>query len=212
MPVPVVRAGPVRVMVHTASMNCSAVIRRTSGPRNTYSSPTGSRSMATGTEPNIEWLTGTGLPTDGGLRCAPSLFVDGTDCVVGAGDVVCLPHPLAPETVRIEHWASTRHQAARAVENLLAGRDRARPLTALPEFGTRIHGARIRGVGFPQVADGAGVVWGSLRGGSAVVALTRGGTSVALVSVNADRVLRALTPELWPDCAVDQDPAELVAS
>ena len=76
----------------------------------------------------------------------------------------------------------------------------------MPEFGTRIHGARIRGVGFPQVADRGGVVWGSLRGGSAVVALARGNTSVALVSVNADRVLHALARQLWPDYAIDRDP------
>jgi len=163
--------------------------------------------MATGTEPNVEWLQGSGLETHGGLHCASTLFAEGSGRVVGAGDVVRLPHPLAEETVRVEHWASTRHQAARAVENLLLGPDRARSLTALPEFGTRIHGARIRGVGFPQVADRAGVVWGSLRGGSAVVALARGKTTVALVSVNADRVLRALSRQLWPDYAIDRDPA-----
>jgi len=166
--------------------------------------------MATGTEPNVEWLQGSGLSTTGGLRCGPTLFADGSDVVVGAGDVVRLPHPLAEETVRVEHWASTRHQASRAVENLLLGRDRARPLTALPEFGTRIHGARIRGVGFPQVANRASVVWGSLRGGSAVVALARGNRSVALVSVNADQVLHALARQLWPNYAIDRDSVTVV--
>lgn len=171
--------------------------------------------MATGTEPNVEWLRGSGLVIDGGLRCGPTLFAEGRDCVVGAGDVIRVSHPLAPEAVRIEHWASTRHQAARAVANLLLGRDRARPLTALPEFGTRIHGARVRGVGFPQVADHGSVIWGSLRGGAAVLALRRGRTTVALVSVNADRVLRALSRDLWPAYAVDRDAgpvAEPVAS
>jgi hypothetical protein len=130
--------------------------------------------------------------------------------VVGAGDVVRAPHPLAPdESVRVEHWASTRHQAARAVENLLAGPDRARPVTAMPEFGTRIHGARVRGVGFPQLANHGSVVWGSLRSGSAVVALVRGTTSVALVSVNADRVLHALAARLWPEPGADHGAAEV---
>jgi NADPH-dependent 2,4-dienoyl-CoA reductase/sulfur reductase-like enzyme len=161
--------------------------------------------MATGTEPNVEWLQGSGLETDGGLRCGPTLFALGSDRVVGAGDVVRTPHPFAPdEYVRVEHWASTRQQAARAVENLLAGPDRARPLTVMPEFGTRIHGARVRGIGFPQLADRGSVLWGSLRSGSAVVALARGTTSVALVSVNADRVLRALAGRLWPGHGVDR--------
>lgn len=156
--------------------------------------------MATGTEPNVDWLQGSGLATDGGLHCGPTLFAQSSDRVVGAGDVVRRPHPLWSGTsVRVEHWASTRQQAARAAENLLAGPDRARPLIAVPEFGTRIHGARVRGVGFPQLATHGSVVWGSLRAGSAVVALVRGTTSVALVSVNADRVLHALAGRLWPD-------------
>jgi NADPH-dependent 2,4-dienoyl-CoA reductase/sulfur reductase-like enzyme len=167
--------------------------------------------MATGTEPNVEWLQGSGLATDDGLHCGPTLFALGSDRVVGAGDVVRTPHPLSPDTsVRVEHWASTRHQAARAAENLLAGPNLARPLTAMPEFGTRIHGARVRGVGFPQLATHGSVVWGSLRSGSAVVALVRGTTSVALVSVNADRVLHALAGRLWPDGGAGRIAPEVV--
>ena len=86
------------------------------------------------------------------------------------------------------------------------GPDRARPLTALPEFGTRIHGARIRGVGFPQLADRSDVVWGSLRQGAAVVALARGDRSVALVSVNADQVLAELAQRLWRAGRPDRAP------
>jgi NADPH-dependent 2,4-dienoyl-CoA reductase/sulfur reductase-like enzyme len=156
--------------------------------------------MATGTEANVGWLQGSGLATSGGLHCRATLFAMHSDRVVGAGDVVRAPHPLiGGEAVRVEHWASTRHQAALAVENLLVGPDQARPLSALPEFGTSIHGARIRGVGFAQLADRSGVVWGSLRQGSAVVALARCGRTVALVSVNADRVLAQLACQLWPD-------------
>lgn len=166
--------------------------------------------MATGTEPNVAWLQGSGLATDGGLHCGPTLFALGSDRVVGAGDVVRAPHPLSlGESVRVEHWASARHQAARAVENLLAGPDRARPVTAMPEFGTRIHGARVRGVGFPQLANHGSVVWGSLKSGSAVVALVRGTTSVALVSINADRVLHALAARLWPEPGADHGAAEV---
>ena len=115
--------------------------------------------MATGTEANVGWLRRSGLETSGGLHCGPTLFAVGSDRVVGAGDVVRAPHPLIGEAVRMAHWASTRHQAELAVENLLAGPSEGRPLTALPEFGTTIYGARIRGVGFPQTADRDGVVW-----------------------------------------------------
>jgi NADPH-dependent 2,4-dienoyl-CoA reductase/sulfur reductase-like enzyme len=152
--------------------------------------------MATGTRPNVGWLRGTGIDVVGGLDCRPTLHAVGSDRVVGAGDAVRVPHPLlGGEAVRVEHWASTRHQAALAAENLLAGPDAGRPLTALPEFGTTIHGARIRGVGFPQLADHGRVVWGSLETGAAVVALERGGTAVAAISVNATAELSRWAPQ-----------------
>jgi len=155
--------------------------------------------MATGTEPNVGWLQGSGLEINRGLHCRPTLFAKRSDRVVGAGDVVRAPHPLLDGgSVRVEHWASTRDQAALAVENLLVGADRGRPWIALPKFGTRIHGNQIRGIGYPHVADHERVVWGSFQQGSAVVVLTRGGRSVALVSVNADDAINQLACQLWP--------------
>lgn len=153
--------------------------------------------MATGTRPNVEWLSGSGLRLDGGLGCSATLHAVGSDRVVGAGDVVRAPHPLlGGASVRMEHWASTRHQAARAAANLLAGPPSARPLTELPEFGATIHGARIRAVGFPQLADRGQVEWGSFEDGAAVVSMFRGATAVAAVSVNATPVLPAWREQL----------------
>ncbi|WP_165821051.1 FAD-dependent oxidoreductase [Nocardioides gansuensis] len=120
--------------------------------------------MATGTQPNVEWLDGSGLRLADGLDCRATLHAVGSDRVVGAGDVFRAPHPLlGGESVRMEHWASTRRQAALAAENMLGGPASARPLTELPEFGTTIHGARIRAVGFPQLADRGRVVWAPSR-------------------------------------------------
>ncbi len=151
--------------------------------------------MATGTRPNVGWLRGTGLDVAGGLDCRPTLHAVGSDRVVAAGDVARVPHPLlGGESVRVEHWASTRAQAVLAAENLLAGPTAGRPLTALPEFGTTIHGARIRSVGFPRLADGERVVWGSLETGAAVVALSRGGSAVAAIGVNATAELARWAP------------------
>lgn len=159
--------------------------------------PAGVVVMATGTRPNVDWLRDTGLDVAGGLDCRPTLHAVGSDQVVGAGDVVRVPHPLlggAP--LRVEHWASTREQAALAAENLLAGPADGRPLTALPEFGTTIHGARLRALGFPQAADSGRVVWGSLESGAAVVVLSRGGSAVAAISVNATAELSRWAPGL----------------
>jgi NADPH-dependent 2,4-dienoyl-CoA reductase/sulfur reductase-like enzyme len=160
--------------------------------------------MATGTTPNVEWLRRTGLTTSAGLRCGPTLHALGSDRVVGAGDVVRAPHPLLDgASLRVQHWASTLDQADLAAANLLAGTERARPLTALPTWATTIHGARIRAVGFPQVADRGRVAWGSIAAGEALVALGRGRQLVAVVSLNAHDRLVDLTDRLRPGAVFD---------
>jgi len=163
--------------------------------------------MSTGTTPNVEWLQGSGLTVAGALHCGPSLHAVGTDRVVGAGDVVSAPQPLlGGESRRVEHWASTRDHADLAAANLLAGPEAARPLNALPTFGTTIHGARIRAVGFPQVADCSRVVWGSIETGQALVALGRGSQLVAVVSLDAHERLTPLVSQLRPGKSPDDLP------
>lgn len=159
---------------------------------------------ATGTTPNVEWLQGSGLRVSGGLECGPTLYAHGSTCVVGAGDVVRAPQSLLDgEPFRVEHWASTLAHAELAAANLLAGPGEARPLTALPTFGTTIHGARVRAVGFPQVADRSRVVWGAVETGKALVALGRGTQLVAIVSLDAHDHLPPLVAQLRPGTSLD---------
>lgn len=160
--------------------------------------------MATGTTPNVEWLRGSGLHAAGGLACTPTLHARGSDRVVGAGDVVRVPQPLLDgEAPRVEHWASTLAHAELAAANLLTGPGQARRLTALPTFGTTIHGARVRAVGFPQAADRSRVVWGSVEAGQALVALARGRQVVAVVSLAAHDHLPSLVGQLSPGTSLD---------
>jgi NADPH-dependent 2,4-dienoyl-CoA reductase/sulfur reductase-like enzyme len=160
--------------------------------------------MATGTTPNVEWLQGSGLDVSGGLRCGPTLHALGSDRVVGAGDVVRVPHGLlGGESCRVEHWASTRDHADLAAANLLFGPAEADELTDLPTFGTTIHGARIRAVGFPQFADRSLVVSGSMESGRALVALGRGDQLVALVSLDSHERLAPLVGLLRPGRSLD---------
>ena len=91
-----------------------------------------------------------------------------------------------------------------AAANLLAGPGEARPLTALPTFGTTIHGARIRAVGFPQAADRSRVVWGAVGEGPALVALARGSQVVAIVSLDAHDHLPSVTGQLLPGTTLDE--------
>jgi 3-phenylpropionate/trans-cinnamate dioxygenase ferredoxin reductase component len=153
--------------------------------------------LATGTQPNVEWLQGSGLAVSNGLSCRATLHANGSDVVVGVGDVVHAPHPaLDGESVRVEHWASTRHQALVAATNLLVGPSNGSVQSELPVFGTTIHGVAIRAVGFPSKADTSEVVWGSIQDGEAIVAMHRRGRLIAAVAVNARDKL-ALLADWW---------------
>jgi NADPH-dependent 2,4-dienoyl-CoA reductase/sulfur reductase-like enzyme len=160
--------------------------------------------IATGTTPNVEWLQGNGLGLSGGLHCHATLHAIGPDYVVGAGDVVRAPQALLDdEPLRVETWASTLDQADVAVAGLLSGPASTHPWTALPTFATTIHGARIRVVGYPQVADRGMAIWGSVESGQALVALGRGQRAVAVVSLNAHEQLPGLADQLRPGVGVD---------
>jgi NADPH-dependent 2,4-dienoyl-CoA reductase/sulfur reductase-like enzyme len=153
--------------------------------------------LATGTQPNTEWLLGSGLDIHDGLLARPTLHARGCDVVVGVGDVVRAPHPLLDgEAVRVEHWASARHQASIAAHNLLVGPAHARPQNEPPVFGTTIHGAAIRGIGFPSRADTSQVIWGSIHDGQAVIAMRRKGRLIGAVALNATDKLAIIDHEL----------------
>jgi NADPH-dependent 2,4-dienoyl-CoA reductase/sulfur reductase-like enzyme len=165
--------------------------------------------LATGTRPHTEWLETSGLEVSQGLRCRATLHAVGSDIVVGAGDVVNAPHPALPgESVRLEHWASTRHQAIVAAASLLAGPELALSQSELPTFGTRIHGVGIRVLGFPSHAEDSRVAWGSLQDGEALVTMYRRGRLVAATAVNAADKLTHLrdswaSDRAWAGSAVD---------
>ena len=153
--------------------------------------------LATGTKPNTEWLLGSGFDLQDGLLCRATLHADGSDVVVGVGDVARAPHPLLDgEAVRVEHWASARHQARIAAINLLLGPQHAHPQSEPPVFGTTIHGAAVRGIGFPSKADSSQVVWGSIQAGQAVVAMRRRGRLVGAIALNAAHKLKDIDSEL----------------
>jgi 3-phenylpropionate/trans-cinnamate dioxygenase ferredoxin reductase component len=73
-----------------------------------------------GAVPNTEWLADSGLRLDPGLRCDATLTAVGDPDVLGAGDIVAWPHPLADgEAIRIEHWTVAAEQGQLAGRNAL---------------------------------------------------------------------------------------------
>ncbi|MGW0605511.1 NAD(P)/FAD-dependent oxidoreductase [Streptomyces sp. NPDC002640] len=116
---------------------------------------------ALGAVPAVDWLTGSGLLLDGGVVCDPwlrALRVDGTvaEGVVAAGDVARVPQALAGGArLPTGHWADALAQGAAAATTLATGPSE--PYAVVPSSWSDLHGARLRGVGLPSLAEEARV-------------------------------------------------------
>jgi 3-phenylpropionate/trans-cinnamate dioxygenase ferredoxin reductase component len=78
--------------------------------------------------PNVEWPAGSGLQVDSGLACDATLTAAGNPDILGAGDIVTWPHPLADgEAIRIEHWTVAAEQGQLAGRNAVLTPDERKP-------------------------------------------------------------------------------------
>ncbi|WP_306323844.1 MULTISPECIES: NAD(P)/FAD-dependent oxidoreductase [unclassified Streptomyces] len=144
--------------------------------------------LALGSAPATGWLAGCGVAVDGGVRCDSwlrALRPDGSafpDITV-AGDVALAPQPLADgERMALGHWTNAVEQAATAARTLLCPNS-SRPFDTVPSFWSDLHGAGIRSVGLPSVADEATVVERSLPERKLEVVYHRRGRLVGALTV-----------------------------
>ena len=107
-----------------------------------------------GALPNTEWLAGSGLHADPGLACDATLTATGDPDILGAGDIVSWPHPLADgEDVRIEHWTVAAEQGQLAGRNALLSPDERKPYDAPPYFWSDQYDVKIQSIGMPGRAE-----------------------------------------------------------
>ena len=143
--------------------------------------------VALGVVANTHWLEGSGLTLADGLVCEQTLYASGTTNVVAAGDVARWPQPLCGnEWIRIEHWSNALDQASMAAKNLLRGAGEAATFSDIPTFGSHIHGAAIRSIGFPPHATGSRILWGSVDDEEYVVGFHRADdVLIGVIALNA---------------------------
>jgi 3-phenylpropionate/trans-cinnamate dioxygenase ferredoxin reductase subunit len=125
-----------------------------------------------GSQPNVEWLSDSGIVLDDGVVCDATLRVQGVEDVWAAGDVARWAHPLiggAP--VRVEHWTHAATSGMAAARNMLA-EDQGLPFGLLPEFWSDQYDWNVRGVG--------------LTGGRFDFEIVHGDSSVPLVGLYRD--------------------------
>jgi NADPH-dependent 2,4-dienoyl-CoA reductase/sulfur reductase-like enzyme len=154
--------------------------------------------------PNSEWLG-----TAGGVACDATLTTLEDPDVLGAGDVISWPHPLAGgEPVRVEHWTTAAEHGQLAGKNALLPAAKRTAHELPPYFWSDQYHVKIQAVGFPARADRLEIL--ESEGERFVAAGARGGRLVGVVAFNAAKRLGWYRRQL-PELPAFEDVKRLVA-
>jgi NADPH-dependent 2,4-dienoyl-CoA reductase/sulfur reductase-like enzyme len=143
-----------------------------------------------GALPNTEWLASSGLSVDPGLACDATLTAIGDPDILGAGDIVAWPHPLADsEAIRIEHWTVAAEQGQLAGRNVLVPPGERKPYVTPPYFWTDQYDVKIQSLGLPGRAAGVELLESTPDRSRLVYGGERDGRLVGIIAINAARRL-----------------------
>lgn len=143
-----------------------------------------------GAIPNTDWLAGSGLTVDPGLQCDATLTAIGDPDILGAGDIVTWPHPLADdEAIRIEHWTVAAEQGQLAGRNAVLAAEERKPYVVPPYFWSDQYDVKIQSLGLPGRAEGIELLESTPDGARRVYGGARDGRLVGIVAINAARRL-----------------------
>jgi len=143
-----------------------------------------------GALPNTEWLAGSGLQVTPGLECDATLTAVGAPDILGAGDIVSWPHPLAGgDAIRIEHWTVAAEQGQQAGRNVLLPVEERKPYDQPPYFWSDQYDTKIQSLGLPGRAARLELLEETEDGSRFVYGGERDGRLVGVIAINAARRL-----------------------
>jgi NADPH-dependent 2,4-dienoyl-CoA reductase/sulfur reductase-like enzyme len=142
-----------------------------------------------GTQPNVEWLAGSGLAIDGGVitDAAGATNLPG---VAATGDCAASFSPYAGRVVRGEHWTNALEQPATAVATLLGSAASGRSPSPVPYFWSDQYGVRIQFAGHRTDGDTVRIVEGEPDDRSFLAVYERNGCPVAVLGMNQPKLTR----------------------
>nr|WP_231607649.1 FAD-dependent oxidoreductase [Streptacidiphilus albus] len=144
--------------------------------------------LAVGAGPAVDWLVGSGLTVDDGVRC------DATLCagpgVWAAGDVARWTHPRTGLPTRIEHRTNAAEQGLAVARNILAPPGGAEVFDPVPYVWSDLYGLRVQIYGRTRGADEVRVVEGSTEAGRLVALCRADGRVGGVIGVNLPRQTR----------------------
>jgi NADPH-dependent 2,4-dienoyl-CoA reductase/sulfur reductase-like enzyme len=107
--------------------------------------------VGVGAQPNVDWLQGSGLELDNGVRCDAGGLTSSPG-VVAVGDCAAWYDRRLGRHHRVEHWTGALDRPKRAVATLLSG-DGSGPDVAPPYFWSDQYGVRLQFAGDARSAD-----------------------------------------------------------
>ncbi len=148
--------------------------------------------IGVGVAPATEWLAGSGLDVENGVRCDQwCRALSGREAlagVVAAGDVARWENPLFGEVMRVEHWTNAAEQGRAAALTLLHGQD-APVFDPVPYVWSDQYETKIQFVG--RVGPDVRVVEGSIDDDRFVVAYGSDGRIVGALAFSRPARLMA---------------------
>lgn len=147
-----------------------------------------------GVAPATQWLEGSPLSIQDGVRCDATLNAGasaGLQHIYAAGDVCRWFNTLYGREMRVEHWTTASEQGAAAARNLLieARGEAPQPYSAVPFFWSDQFTARIQFLGRAEGDENVHVVLGSPEERSFVALYEKDDRLVAALGVSRPRQL-----------------------
>ncbi len=143
--------------------------------------------VGVGARPCVEWLEGSGVALDDGVKCG----ADGRTSlagVVAVGDCANWYDPRAGAHRRVEHWTGARERPDAAVTALLAGGAVEPAAPRPPYFWSDQYGVKIQFVGHAAGADSVTVEEGAADDRDVLAVYRRAGRPVAVLGMNQPRL------------------------
>jgi 3-phenylpropionate/trans-cinnamate dioxygenase ferredoxin reductase subunit len=145
-----------------------------------------------GVTPTTDWLAGSGLEVDNGVRATATLHA--ADDIVVAGDLARWFDRRLGAEIRIEHWTNAAEQGVAAARALLAGPAAAESYSPVPYFWSDQYDTKIQVLGHPHPDDEVIVVDGSLDERRFVALYGRAGKLTAALGFSRPRQLMGFRP------------------
>ncbi|WP_406301349.1 FAD-dependent oxidoreductase [Streptomyces sp. NBC_00885] len=143
--------------------------------------------VGVGARPCVEWLAGSGVVLEDGVKCG----TDGRTSVAGVvavGDCASWYDPAAGIHRRVEHWTGARERPEAAVAALLSGGAATTGVPKPPYFWSDQYGVKIQFAGHSAGADSVTVEEGLPDDRSFLAVYRRSGHPVAVLGMNQPRL------------------------